>query len=326
MFNFPDLTLVKRTCSEIFEDEIKDFEDAENKSLDIDLPDTQINALAEQISALPDVYQEALIARLCLGFTTEEISKVFSISNPEKALVSAKVILNYSISQESNSRISMSSLKKACDKAFFAYVSQIKSETTRLSDDQSATKLKAFMRMQRKRKKTSGVAVLKYAAVFLIGIILCGTITLAVSAEIREKFFSWVISTYERYSSFEITTVAGNGSVITDISQLEIDLEYIPDGFELLNTTETATRKGIRYLDANEVRISITAALPDVSTDMNTEDVTIEDILVGEYEAKRWRKNDTEFIVWEQQGYMLSLITELDSETALKIAESVRLL
>jgi hypothetical protein len=278
-------------------------------------------------------------------------------------------------------------------------------------------RLKGLVRRQRKKSLAS--VMLKYAAIFLISIIFLGTVTLSASAELRERFFDWVITTYEKYSSFGITSaeddalpdlsrlrvfyaylpegfvykeesinnasyqvvyenqdneqliltitppnvaeqepsaesiiweelgfslslrtgldyqtalkIAENMKLsvapkVVDQSLRRISLDFLPEGFEITSEIETDIEQLVRYDHQNGTHVSVTITTPDSSQSLNTEGVTTENILVNGREAIRWRKNDTEFIVWEQQGYMLSLITELNQETALKIAENIRLL
>lgn len=319
-----DMSLVKRACSEIFDGEASAAGDLNGGFHDIDLFDTQINILADKISILPDSYQEALISRMCFGLSAEETGEIFGMPNPSKIFNSAQITLGYSLALKPGERISSTSLKKACNFALSAFVAKIKEEAAQQPEFQNKKKMKRFLQWHKHNKMSLARLFLKRAVIFVVGVLLFGITAFTVNAAIQKKFFNWVVSVYEKFSSFSIA--AGNETNVTSPigDSKQISFGYVPEGFELTKENGGYRRINLQYNDQNGMRIFLTVTASDgTKQGLNTEDAVIEEIYINGQEALFWIKNETTFIVWEQQGYLFSLITELNRETAVKIAENI---
>lgn len=324
MGNTFNLSLIKRTCIEIFDTEAIDIGEPDSNFLDVNLSNGEIEVLADKIQILPNDQQEALIARLCFKLSPKEISKIYGISNPRKTFNTAQTILGYSLSLKAGERISLSSLSKACDYMLLSFVTEIEQKNEKKSFlESSHNAILNFNNAKKKiRSKYFFSIFFKRVAVFAMTILISGITVLSVNASIREKFFDWVVTLYEKYSSFRIASNVSDTEIYT-LNSRQVVFGYMPKDFVLAEEYISEKRINIQYCDQSGKQIIFMITVPDTSQNLNTENVIVEEIFVNSHLGRTWIKDEVTYIVWEDRGYLFSLITELNRKDAIKVAENV---
>lgn len=317
------VTSLKQVCMALREQEIAQIRNP-NHRMEHQLTDREINRLAECILVLPESYQEVLMARFCYQLSIEETRNIFGIADPEKTFYHAQCALGYAFDLPDNECIGIKSIHDACVLACDTYICTVKQQSKHTDFPRAAKEyLQNTHRGQRAKRLT--LLVLKRVAMFLLVILASGTMVLSVNASLRERFFNWVISVYEEYSAFSIVS-ANEVSLTEFIDVQKISFGYMPDEFEKAEKyvdTQTGT---LHYVNPDGKQIFLTIVPSDgTEHNVNTEAVTPEEIVINGHEGFFWLKNQSAFVVWEQNNHLFALITDLDRETTVKVAENIHI-
>ena len=318
MDNIFDFTLLKLACEDIFEDEIA--AQTSDHDEEIVLSDDQIGSAADKILNLPDAFQEVLMSRMCFGFSERETEEIFGIVNPKKLFDSARIILGYSLMLQEREKISLDSLKHACELALDTFSAQVNSNTGKGQPFHNKAVLKKFIRSR--KKITPSMLFVRRASIFLAGVLITGVMALTVSAALRERVYQWLVNVYEKYSSFSIVTE--NSEMIASIDLNQISFGFMPDGFELVEKYVDDAMLFVKYINPDNKQVYLRVVIPnDEAIDANTEGVTIEQVIINNHEANYWMKNGVTYLLWEEKGHLFAMYTEFELETATKIAENI---
>ncbi len=110
------------------------------------------------------------------------------------------------------------------------------------------------------------------------------------------KIFEWLVSPFEKYSTF---TIDEENEV--DKNDFTIEINYIPDGFEYKDGMKSESLDTYYYTNGDDVLV-IDLVYKKINSNMNTEGATIEDIEIDGVKAIYWQKDDTYFIVTSKNG------------------------
>ena len=98
---------------------------------------------------------------------------------------------------------------------------------------------------------------------------------------------------------------------------------YIPEGFVLVNQDSNGSvlleyEKGNDYISYKQVRLN------EVSMQINTEGIELEDLNFNGLPSKYYSNHGVQNLIWYDENYMYRVSSTLDRTVVFKVAESVK--
>ena len=143
---------------------------------------------------------------------------------------------------------------------------------------------------------------------------------MSVSA-IRQRVVEFITEVYQKYTQVFFSE--------SQSSQMESEIftaytpSYIPKGFELVNqdTNETVL---LDYEKGNDFISYKQGWLDEISMQINTEGVQLEELTFNNLPAKYYSNQEVQNLIWYDNHYMYMVSSTLDRKMVFKIAESVK--
>jgi len=311
-------TIFELAADESFNNQIKCLTPL-NEYNSMDLSDTQLEILIKKLSSFPEKYIQ--IAFLYYNnLKTRDLEKIFNISNAVNYIQFINETLSYSIGLK-DILISNKSMKIACNKIIVKSTSKLFRKN--LNSIEYSDKFK------RKINKliphcfsVSSYKWLKKIAVILIIVIAGSTSLFTFNATARQKLLNWLINTFPKYSEFF--------NITTDTKADKNDLDkykvtYLPKGFTIYNKSGFDSSITEEYKNDSDKYIWVFKKISEKSPiNLNTESSDIQWLLYKDTEYLYWKKDGVYYLIWEKDGITFSISTNIDEETSIKIAESIK--
>ncbi len=282
----------------------------------------QINRLVQKINFLPFEYRNILFFRYYFENTVFDIDKVLKIEDTEGKLLYTQSMLSRLMELE-NSWIDNGSMKKACKLALEE--NMIDYDTIEILHQPEYSnsfkrKLKQIKIAQSPYKIFKLIS--KKVAMFILICILSFSTFLAVHAEERTKFFNWIVETFPEFSIF-IPLDSQEDDDLTDLASFKIN--YIPAGFELVNTHEGRNMLIYNYLakDNKQFDIKLFASSGGGKSYYDTEGIEIKEFIFKGSNAYMWQTDEMAYLIWSQDGIECHISANLDHDVIIKIAEGI---
>lgn len=187
-------------------------------------------------------------------------------------------------------------------------------------------KMDKILRAQEKvMRKYNIIRILKYAAIIVL---MIGTLALTnsdVRAKIKEIFF-------EMFDEYAVMTFNSDSvNVITSLEDLDFELGYVPDGFELVDEFKDANIAVEHYSNQNEILsinyyfdFGVENNLNTDNEDMMYEKITVNDKFEGYFRSSE-DKNKENVLIFSNsnKGFSVSIMANLSKEELIKIAENI---
>ena len=172
------------------------------------------------------------------------------------------------------------------------------------------------------RRRTAGKRVAVLAAV----IALLAACMLSVGA-VRESIVSFFTEVYEEFTA--IIFEQPEESVQTDaaVSIDEIEITYIPEGFEVNQQNRSAEKLSVEYTD-NEVGYIIVdqRLLGEDGIGLNTEDVEYQIVEVNGQRGVFYENRGYATLMWNDAKQYFIVSGNINKEEIIKIAESIKII
>lgn len=153
-----------------------------------------------------------------------------------------------------------------------------------------------------------------------IAIIMIISTAMSVSA-IRQKVIEFVTEVYQKYT--QVFFSESQSSQVESKIFTAYTPSYIPKGFELVNqdTKETVL---LDYEKGNDFISYEQGWLGEISMQINTEGVDLEELKFNNLPAKYYSNKGVQNLIWYDSHYMYMVSSTLDRGTVFKIAESIK--
>jgi hypothetical protein len=154
-------------------------------------------------------------------------------------------------------------------------------------------------------------------------IILSFASVMSVSA-VRKQVFEFISEIFEKYSQihYEESEPSGKPTISSDDFEAKTP-EYIPEGFELyLEDMQGIVR--LDYAKDNDFVSYEQIRLEQVSMQINTEGVELEDLTFNDLPAKYYSNQGVQNLIWFDDSYQYMVSSTLDREEVFKVAESIK--
>ncbi|GEM_PF-1083286 len=176
-------------------------------------------------------------------------------------------------------------------------------------------------RNEKKREKERRRAMMKRytkrIAVAVAAFIFAGGITIFSVDALRVRFLNLVVEIAESHSTFDFEGKELPGELYSDIQ-----LNYIPDGFEL---AESEVRDATVYLKfkKEEQYFNVLRKEPHISINTDTQDAVIEKTTVNGYEAFYSSNSNINILVFHDNTYAYTINGNIEKDEIMKIAENI---
>lgn len=273
----------------------------------IDLPKAKLRELSEKILHLPHQGIILLFSRYCFRLSPQETEKFFQMKNAKGRFRFYRELLSSSMDLSSEQVISDASLNHACKIAMKDYLrTELKEDAAVSSAGKSRTNI-VFRRF--------GKAV----AVAAITITLLFSTAMVANAQFREKVITWVVETFEKYSSFELQSDGEN----TQPDLQSYKPTYLPDGAELQNTVELPEFYGYEYAIDDTAYFSIWLSQSDIRIYIDAENADVEPFDKDGIAGYFFKKEDLNYVCFERDACSFSVYGSLDMDELIKIAAGI---
>jgi hypothetical protein len=173
-----------------------------------------------------------------------------------------------------------------------------------------------------KQKKRLRKGIIRFAAGVLILLISAGAVTMSVEA-FRVRFFNMLIDTKDTYSEISFETEDDYLEGIPEDWTNYYAMTYIPDGFTLSEVLDPVRSIYMTYENMDFYIIFIQESL-EVDSQIDTENRKIETITIGKDDGIIVKSNEEIMLIWNNDELCFSIISNLDEDTIIKIAENIK--
>lgn len=286
------------------------------------LSDEQVDQLAEKIALLPLEYRNILFFRYCFNTTPSETEKMLEIENSISKLRYIQKMLSGFMGLK-KSWIDNEYMKKSCQIAL--------AEETKIHDNiiglHQPNYSKDFRRKLKeiKIKRNSNrifISIAKRVAIFILVFFLSFSAVLVVNAEAREKMFEWIIEKFPKFSIFVSEDIDENKE---SVELTSFTINYIPEGFELVDINEGRKMLIYNYLGKNnqEFYIKLLDSSDKGKSYYDTEGVEVEEIIFKGSKGYTWQTNEMNYLIWHQNGVEFHIVGNLNKDEILKVAKNI---
>lgn len=182
-------------------------------------------------------------------------------------------------------------------------------------------KMKALLKYERRGSFGRFATQLgRVVAAILVLVIMLNTVLVVSVEAYREKFFELIQTVTERFTSFFVE--ADDDAPVTEL--VPIDPPYIPEGFDVIEKFSDAVSHTVIYLNEEGQEIYYVQALVvDGETHIDTEDAEMQVIQIEDCAVYAVRKNDTTQLCWIDGDYEFVIISNVEYETIIAVAEEI---
>ncbi len=179
-----------------------------------------------------------------------------------------------------------------------------------------------------KRKRTWNLAKRKLkkmsvkVAIFLaVCISFFAIITMSVEA-FRIRFINLLISKNDSYTEIQVS-MQDNVTIPEIDSDIYYYFAYLPEGYAFSEATVMKNSIFMIYLNGND-SFYFTQSYNETDYQLNTEETTVEDVKIGEYEGMFIHNLNANMVFWTQDNVTFLLEGNIPKSEMLKMAESMK--
>lgn len=218
-----------------------------------------------------------------------------------------------------------------------AFTEDLKSELQSLPTEEELSKAykfsKEFMRkiqhlLKNKKRKSRITVYVKKAAIIVFTIIGIGTSVILVSPKVRAEVKNIMMKWLSDFVEFKST----NTGQQYNFKDFSFSINYIPDGYELIDTLETSTIRVNKYKSSTseklEFKISVFLNNGAHTTLVDNEKRTVEKIKINSLEGYLFKTKETgdyNIIIFYSEEFRINLIGTISYEELIKIAENIKI-
>jgi len=284
--------------------------------------DANEKQLVGKIRLLPEDTQNLLCMKYVFHVSPAIAEDLLSYPHAKQRAQYAENLLAYSMGVSESQKISQSCMEKAAKAVLSQWMAEYDTENGLAKPHYSRQFRKALKEIRTAQTYNHPVVLKRAVAIILVAAMIFAA-TITANAELRARFFRWLIETFPAFSQFSAIDVPQANELSFDTLK-NIKIEYIPDGFVLTDVFEADPMIVYSYQDAAGNTLSINADLSTGSpTLFDMEDTEIHQIVLNGQTAYWWEKENTCFLVWQKDGFSLNLVGKISYEEAIKIAEKI---
>ena len=271
-----------------------------------DLSESEEKRVLELLLNMPFDNQSLLIFKNYYKHTFDEIKDILGIENPKGEYLYLNRVLSEILERE-DQFISENSMTKVsyllAEKVNEANGKEFDIESKSKKQEKRIVRFKYFCT----KKATS------FAIVFLLGTL----VLFSVNAFADGKIFEWIVESFEKYSSFIISEENR-----VDKSHSDIEITYIPEGFELDNMVLSENLDMYYYRKDSEYLI-VKFVYDKVDSLLNTENGEKETFDIDGNKIFSWKKEDKNYYIFNKDDIGCQVYGNIDKDELIKIYNGI---
>ena len=288
-----------------------------------ELSGEQVLDLARRILVLPDDDIAILIFHYVYNVTYDGIAELLKQGTIMGKMRYVEHILSSGMGLLEDEGIGAESMRGACEIALEEYT---RVESPGIGPKYSRRFVKKMRELKVIRDRSLYIRVLqKVAIVFIVLSVSFGT-ALGVNAEFRERVFNWFTETFPQFSEFRLGT--GPEAIEVTFEQLLLFRPvFIPDGFQPdLFFEAYPLAIFFEYSNSYGDRLFIAGHMPEHAiAALSAEGADVEVTSFRGEEAFYWEVDGIAYFVFVLDGYHFNIIGQIDRQTIMQIAESIKI-
>lgn len=311
--------IMQSVCHQALLEEYQAAKEAPARIDSVKLEADDIARLSNKIALLPVDDRTILFCRYCFGFSAKDTQEAFALENAAGQLRYLQNMLAFFMGIE-EAKIDDSSFHKAAQLALESYTTR--NDAIPLLPPKYSARFRRKLQSIKAAQRLSDYILLaaKRVAVFLLVCTVGFSTVLAIHAQAREQFFALLVETFPQFSVF--IAQPQDETTITMENFERVEVQYVPKGFVLNEKALLRTRVIYKYSNDSGERIFVTIAAPSRDY-LDTEDADVKQMEFKGNTAYYWTKDNTAYIVWQQDGLSCNIIARCSMEQAIKIAENI---
>lgn len=316
-----DMSLLSDICQQ----SIVDRFEALSKEDRVEVNNIDNGLLTEKITLLPYQMQSLLFMKHIFQLERRAAEDLLSIPHGKRELKYAELLLARSMGLAHNQFISDGCIKQAVQQVLDSGISHVEHEIPIEAKPRYSSKFRRRLKDIKAAQEYKRPVVLKRIGIGLVAAILSFAMALTASAALREAFFDWLVETFPRFSQFSAITLQETGQPSFERLQ-GMSLNYIPDGFVLVDTFIVNPSVGYDYKDSAENFLSITARMPTGGPiQFDTENSIIEEVIYHGQTAYWWERDQISYFILQKDGYEISISGMISYDEAVNIADNIKM-
>ncbi|MGO1652984.1 DUF4367 domain-containing protein [Senegalia sp. (in: firmicutes)] len=172
-----------------------------------------------------------------------------------------------------------------------------------------------------KYKKKFKRIISKVAIIFLILFISIATLTVTVDA-FRVKLFNTIIKNTEKYLDIEVKEESKKDNIEQNIDGF-YELEYIPNGFEINYIKDLGDTKIVNYINNKNEEILFNQSPNGTKFQLDSEEAEVKEVDIMGNDGVILKKEGKTTLFWNNEEYSFHLLSTIDEEELISMAESL---
>lgn len=175
---------------------------------------------------------------------------------------------------------------------------------------------------------TRFMRILNRVAIVILAVIIVFSVAMLTVQAFRIEVFNFLIDVKSKYTSFRLNDV-NNGStdsLVVNWTNAYVPT-YIPDGYEVSSIFSSESIRRLIFSNKHDKSLFVvyTECSPSTSIAVDTEGASfVETVNINNNIGKLIVKNSNITVVWEMDGRLFLVETQISTEEAIKIAEGVK--
>lgn len=170
--------------------------------------------------------------------------------------------------------------------------------------------------LSKRRWHKTGKILFRVAAVIVV-LMIVSAIAIASSEALRARFLNLFQSSTDISTEIEIT------DEYLEVPEVIVEPAYLPEGYELVETIESAGVFFSKYADAHNKTFRIEQYNTNTEMSLNTEHINYSRIEIGGKEAYITSGQDEKNLQFYSNEYSFSIFGDLSIDEMIRIAESM---
>ncbi len=270
----------------------------------VDLSNEQENQLIESILNMSIEIQNLLIFKNYYNHSFNELEDILEMENAKGEYLNLVCVLS-EILELDDKVISNNSMKKVCKQVAQKINEEINKEFefSKKTKERSVFKVISFIN----KRVASIVLILLIGSSMLVG----------ANAYANGKIFEWIINTFEEYTSFNI-------SEENKLNKKDVDIEivYIPNGFEFRNKT-VSDSADIYYYKNGKKHLIIKFIYDSIDTGLNTENTLRDEFELGSVKVITWEKAKQKYFIAQKNGIACQIYGNITKDEFIEIYNNI---
>jgi hypothetical protein len=200
--------------------------------------------------------------------------------------------------------------------------------------DLDARMRKLISRQDRKESfikvRTTAARILPKVAIFFFAAFVSFTILVTSVEAFRTKVLNFIIEVGKEYTSIDLKESDSDASS-KGVSGIPPDWKgvyvpaFVPEGFKITKAESLMFTKIIHYSNDNgQLIVYQQHNGENTNIRVDTENAVSEEILINGLEGLLFEKKGTTTLVWHNNDFSFSLMSEIDKDELIKMAESIK--